>query len=51
MQQNKIELKKQFPASTRVWISGDEPDIQIPFRSIKLKPTVSQKAELCQISP
>lgn len=42
MQQNKIELKKQFPASTRVWISGDEPDIQVPFRSIKLEPTITE---------
>nr|WP_317852876.1 phosphomethylpyrimidine synthase ThiC [Mammaliicoccus sp. Marseille-Q6498] len=44
MEQNKIELKKQFPASKRLWVSGEDPDIQVPFRSIKLSPTVTEQA-------
>lgn len=43
MEQDKIELKKQFPSSQRLWISGEERDIQVPFRSIELSPTVTEQ--------
>lgn len=43
MEQNNIELKQQFPSSHRLWISGEEPDIQVPFRSIALSPTVTEQ--------
>ena len=29
----------QFPASTRVYIEGSRPDIQVPMREVSLSPT------------
>ncbi|MEJ7218700.1 phosphomethylpyrimidine synthase ThiC [Staphylococcus gallinarum] len=43
MKQEKIELKKQFPSSQRIWVSGEDPDIQVPFREIQLSPTVTEE--------
>lgn len=45
MEQEKIELKKQFPSSKRIWISGEDPDIRVPFREIQLSPTVTEEGK------
>ena len=34
-----INFKKQFPASTKVYVQGNKPDIQVPMREISLSPT------------
>lgn len=43
MKQEQIQLKKQFPSSQRIWISGADPDIQVPFREIQLSSTVTEE--------
>ncbi|CAD7358738.1 thiamine biosynthesis protein ThiC [Staphylococcus schleiferi] len=32
MKQEQIELKKNFPASQRIYKEGVDPDIHVPFR-------------------
>ncbi|HGH0855050.1 TPA: phosphomethylpyrimidine synthase ThiC, partial [Staphylococcus pseudintermedius] len=32
MKQEQIELKKNFPASQRIFKQGEDADIQVPFR-------------------
>ncbi|MBU9722393.1 MULTISPECIES: phosphomethylpyrimidine synthase ThiC [Bacillaceae] len=34
-----IELKSQFPASSKVYVEGSRPDIKVPMREIALEPT------------
>ncbi|EKU48576.1 phosphomethylpyrimidine synthase ThiC [Staphylococcus massiliensis] len=45
MNQEEIELKKQFPSSKKIYISGEDPDIKVPFREITLSNTVTDEGE------
>ncbi|AKS66205.1 phosphomethylpyrimidine synthase ThiC [Staphylococcus coagulans] len=40
MKQEQIELKKNFPASQRIYKEGVDPDIHVPFRKIQLSDTI-----------
>lgn len=43
MEQANIELKKNFPASQRIYKQGVDADIQVPFRQITLSDTVTEQ--------
>lgn len=43
MKQEQIELKKNFPASQRIFKQGEDADIQVPFRQIALSETVTEQ--------
>lgn len=43
MKQEQIELKKNFPASRRIYKQGVDEDIRVPFREIELSDTVTEQ--------
>jgi phosphomethylpyrimidine synthase len=38
----KIQGKSVFPASSKVYVPGSQPDVRVPFREVKLTPTTGR---------